>query len=68
MNTFYGSEYTQNGRINAYEALRLYNDYSRIYGDTSCVKRQPGLLNPDGQTDHPIEYYLHRKQRLILIY
>jgi thermitase len=32
---YYGSEYTQNGRINAYEALRLYNDYSRIYGDTS---------------------------------
>ncbi|WML41221.1 S8 family serine peptidase [Neobacillus sp. OS1-2] len=29
------SEYNQNGRINAYEALREYNDFSRIYGDTS---------------------------------
>ena len=32
---YYGSEYIKNGRINAYEALRLYNDYSRIYGNTS---------------------------------
>lgn len=32
---YYGSEYNNNGRINAYGSLSLYRDYSRIYGNTS---------------------------------
>nr|WP_263324812.1 cell wall-binding repeat-containing protein [Neobacillus sp. Marseille-Q6967] len=32
---FDGAEYTQNGRINALGSVNLYNDYSRLYGNTS---------------------------------